>query len=574
MMSKSPIPSTYNFITSSNRSTYQNHQFSLVIRQQPIQARVCTNNEKDRKAIEPPPIIQIQLNNTSKEESKNFLQNPFYFMFVNLVHSTTYEDIYQHPPALSGQTVSSMYKLKDITNDDGSFFCFGDLSSKMEGEFRLKFTLCEILNTSAIHRMHIYSQPFHVYHSKNMPKPLNTTFLSRSFADQGVRIRIRKEHRIQGPSVRKRKYSLEENENSDLINENRPCKRLSTMNHLSSTLDNSNNDNNKMELKQNDNTTFYYHQPQIHHLNDNNNGNKFNYQLQPHPLEINHHHQNTSTISPTPTTNTVIKVLPYSPPTQTYDYHSKSSISSPLYIYQHPISSYDPHPHYYYPSNNTTKSSLSPSYHFEQQQNHLILNDKIILPPSPRSSITSSSTSSSFYLPSKTLSSSSSSISSPPSSFNSLSIPTSSSFSSIYSHRASLPLSPHLNHSKRCYYKHHQSLPSLPSYTNLRYHVEQQQQQQSSSQSLSSNEIYNHDNIKLPPIHSVLINNPNNDKNDSSINISQNNNRCEENAIKAMMDLSRPTNINALNHHHSENNKNILNPSRRTSMNLLNSFMY
>lgn len=46
--------------------------------------------------------------------------------------------------------------------------------------------------------MHIYSQPFHVYHSKNMPKPLNTTFLSRSFSDQGVRIRIRKEHRIQG----------------------------------------------------------------------------------------------------------------------------------------------------------------------------------------------------------------------------------------------------------------------------------------------------------------------------------------------------------------------------------------
>ncbi|KAI9308456.1 velvet factor, partial [Cunninghamella echinulata] len=172
-------------------------QFSLTVRQQPIQGRLCTNNEKDRKSIEPPPIIQIQLNNATEEETQNFLQNPYYFMCVNLVHPLTYKDIIQDHPVLSGQTVSSMYKLKDITNSDGSFFCFGDLSSKIEGEFKLKFTLCEILTTSTINLMHIYSQSFHVYHPKKMPKPVDTTFLSRSFSDQGVRIRIRKEHRIQ-----------------------------------------------------------------------------------------------------------------------------------------------------------------------------------------------------------------------------------------------------------------------------------------------------------------------------------------------------------------------------------------
>lgn len=52
-------------------------------------------------------------------------------------------------------------------------------------------------STSTINLMHVYSQSFHVYHPKKMPKPVDTTFLSRSFSDQGVRIRIRKEHRIQ-----------------------------------------------------------------------------------------------------------------------------------------------------------------------------------------------------------------------------------------------------------------------------------------------------------------------------------------------------------------------------------------
>lgn len=50
------------------------------------------------------------------------------------------------PPstALAGTLVSSLHRLKDVDNNDGGFFVFGDLSVKIEGDFRLKFSLFEI----------------------------------------------------------------------------------------------------------------------------------------------------------------------------------------------------------------------------------------------------------------------------------------------------------------------------------------------------------------------------------------------------------------------------------------------
>ena len=46
---------------------------------------------------------------------------------------------------LSGSTVSSLYRLRDIDNSDGGFFVFGDLAVKKEGKYRLHFSLFEIV---------------------------------------------------------------------------------------------------------------------------------------------------------------------------------------------------------------------------------------------------------------------------------------------------------------------------------------------------------------------------------------------------------------------------------------------
>lgn len=139
-------------------------------------------------------------------------------MCVSLVHPTTHEEIINsNHNTLSGQSSSSMYKLKDINNHgndqlslifiyikfniemiiDGGFFVFGDVSVKLEGQFRLKFSMFEISKLGATNLKSIYSNTFQVYPSKSFPGMLESTFLSRSFSDQGVRIRIRKEHRVQ-----------------------------------------------------------------------------------------------------------------------------------------------------------------------------------------------------------------------------------------------------------------------------------------------------------------------------------------------------------------------------------------
>ncbi|KAF3207596.1 hypothetical protein TWF191_000985 [Orbilia oligospora] len=105
--------------------------------------------------------------------------------------------------ALAGTLVSSLHRLKDIDNTDGGFFVFGDLSVKVEGQFRLRFSLFEISSSEVHYIKSITSAPFTVYPMKNFPGMSESTFLSRSFGDQGVRLRIRKEPRT---LVRKRAY--------------------------------------------------------------------------------------------------------------------------------------------------------------------------------------------------------------------------------------------------------------------------------------------------------------------------------------------------------------------------------
>ncbi|KAI8972278.1 velvet factor-domain-containing protein [Pilobolus umbonatus] len=206
-MSRGSISHQYEYVSTYSIGTMKN-RFTLNIRQQPIQSRISTTNEKDRRPLDPPPIVQIELTNATSQETQDFLQNPYLFMSITLVHSYNYEDIGYN--LLSGQTSSSMYKLKDINNQDGGFFVFGDISVRSEGQFRLKFSLFEISEKGVHNMKSVYSDVFQVYTSKSFPGILESTFLSRSFSDQGVRIRIRKEHRIQIIGARKRKLSTHE----------------------------------------------------------------------------------------------------------------------------------------------------------------------------------------------------------------------------------------------------------------------------------------------------------------------------------------------------------------------------
>ncbi|KAJ5172408.1 Velvet factor [Penicillium capsulatum] len=174
----------------------QSSDFDLTIRQQPDRARVAGGKEKERKPIDPPPIVQLRVRDEGSYLAQHYLQSPYYFMCCSLYDATDDRPVPVAPStALAGTLVSSLHRLKDLDNSDGGFFVFGDLSVKIEGEFRLKFTLFEMRKELVSYLKTIVSERFTVSPPKSFPGMMESTSLSRSFAEQGVKLRIRKEPR-------------------------------------------------------------------------------------------------------------------------------------------------------------------------------------------------------------------------------------------------------------------------------------------------------------------------------------------------------------------------------------------
>ncbi|KAG2231877.1 hypothetical protein INT48_006069 [Thamnidium elegans] len=195
---------TYRFIESSLATLSEKIEYDVEIRQEPKRAKISIINERDRRPIEPPPILQLHWKNCTEEELKKSLQSPFYFVVANLVTEKDPETpMLPAQDYLSGSTVSSLYRLRDVDNSDGGFFVFGDLAVKKEGKFKLRFSLFEIVEGQVQNRKTILSETFTVFSPKRFPGPVESTFLSRTFSDQGVKMRIRKEHRLQSLHTKK-----------------------------------------------------------------------------------------------------------------------------------------------------------------------------------------------------------------------------------------------------------------------------------------------------------------------------------------------------------------------------------
>lgn len=186
----------------------------LSVRQQPVHGRAWLGKEKDRKPIDPPPMVELKVQQ-DVDPYREFLASPFYFCKATLLNVKG-EHIHTVDLAgiLGGTTVSSLHKLKDTNNQEGGFFIFGDLSVKVDGDYRLQFSTYEIRGTEAVYIAKTVSEPFRVYTHKSWPGMDESTYLTRLFSDQGVRLRLRKEPRMrlnpQGPSsdnYQPRKYS-------------------------------------------------------------------------------------------------------------------------------------------------------------------------------------------------------------------------------------------------------------------------------------------------------------------------------------------------------------------------------
>lgn len=103
---------------------------------------------------------------------------------------------------LIGSSAVRATKLYDNQKKQGIWFVFQDLSVRTEGEFTLKFEFIDVMDPIDPLKTtkedvpilaSIFSHMFTVYSAKKFPGVIESTNLSKAFANQGVKIPIRKD---------------------------------------------------------------------------------------------------------------------------------------------------------------------------------------------------------------------------------------------------------------------------------------------------------------------------------------------------------------------------------------------
>jgi hypothetical protein len=183
-------------------------RYSIKVRQQPLAARACGFGDRDRRVIDPPPIIQLTLENPSltREEISRKLKSPFSVVHCALWNACSDEDETTMPGVsdrrpqrrLMGTLVASPFVGRDENDVEGCFFCFPDLSCRTHGSYRLKFQLV-VLDPEQFRPGSSFpilsvtmSDVFQVYNAKDFPGMRASTPLTKRLKEQGCLISVKK----------------------------------------------------------------------------------------------------------------------------------------------------------------------------------------------------------------------------------------------------------------------------------------------------------------------------------------------------------------------------------------------
>lgn len=196
--------------------------YRIRIRQQPVAARSCGYGERDRRVIDPPPIIQMSIEDptASEEEIRSRLTQSYYIMLCTIWNESGDEDMssmpedYRTQRRLMGTVVSSPFAGNDENDEYGCFFCFPDLSCRTPGAFRLQFSFMVLDPASTPgHRTPVValamSDVFTVYNAKDFPGMKASTALTKRLKEQGCLISIKKGNdraRVRGESESGEEY--------------------------------------------------------------------------------------------------------------------------------------------------------------------------------------------------------------------------------------------------------------------------------------------------------------------------------------------------------------------------------
>ncbi|KAI1331299.1 hypothetical protein F5Y16DRAFT_299118 [Xylariaceae sp. FL0255] len=179
--------------------------FQITVRQQPVAARSCGFGERDRRVIDPPPIVQVSIadSSTPENDARARLAQRFSIMHCTIWNEAGDQDVssmpedYRAQRRLMGTVVSSPFMGSDENDEEGCFFCFPDLSCRTPGSFRLQFSFVVLdpgskpgnrIPVAAI----VMSDVFTVYNAKDFPGMKASTALTKRLKEQGCLISIKK----------------------------------------------------------------------------------------------------------------------------------------------------------------------------------------------------------------------------------------------------------------------------------------------------------------------------------------------------------------------------------------------
>jgi hypothetical protein len=206
--------------------------YTLTIRQQPVAARACGFGERDRRVIDPPPILELKITDkaTGGPEQDH---NGMLALHCTLLNPANQEDETQAPSTttdmqstrrLMGTLVASPYQAKDERGIAGTFFVFPDLSCRAPGRYRLHFKLLRIdpfnMQQGAIHGTvaSIITDVFNVYTAKDFPGMRASSALLKALRRQGLNVGVKKgseARRGKGGRMKKEDASSSDEDDSD-----------------------------------------------------------------------------------------------------------------------------------------------------------------------------------------------------------------------------------------------------------------------------------------------------------------------------------------------------------------------
>ncbi|KAI8935101.1 hypothetical protein NX059_007696 [Plenodomus lindquistii] len=168
----------------------------IVIQQQPKEAlQTLKEKVRMRKPIDPPPCLELIVSGRCGAQ-QGYIQNPYTYCTVVLIKADV-DEFVDLGKDLMGTLTSSCNRLKDLNNKEGAWFVFPDISVMVAGKFRLLFSLHEMVDpptpASSVTICKVMSEPFEVFAAKDYKGLGESTMLTRSFAEQGIRLRLRKE---------------------------------------------------------------------------------------------------------------------------------------------------------------------------------------------------------------------------------------------------------------------------------------------------------------------------------------------------------------------------------------------